>query len=74
MKNKKFIKKMIRTLEAAEKMAVENRDVELLVAISDRWYALMDGISESDQHKLTIGFIDQEKSNDDRKANNKRKS
>lgn len=65
---------MAKVLKRAEKIAQENRDAELLVAISDRWYALSEGAIDEEEHKLTIGFIDQEKDNDERKTSHKRKS
>jgi hypothetical protein len=72
MKNKKIIQKVIKNLEQAEKLALENRDVESLVIISDRWYSLIDNINHNDSNKLNIGFVSQEKNDDSGKTSNKR--
>lgn len=73
MKNKKIMKKFVKSLTEAEKIARENRDVEALVAISDRWYALFHGDDEDDRHRLALGFISQELHNDSGKAHDQRK-
>ncbi|NBR22909.1 MAG: hypothetical protein EBU08_03815 [Micrococcales bacterium] len=72
MNHEKMMKKFVRTLKKAEKMALQNRDAELLVAISDRWYALMDG-PHGEDGRIPIGFVKQENDNDSGKASNKRK-
>ena len=74
MKHKKIIKHYVETLERAKSLAIENRDVEALVAISDRWYALMESLDEEGQHKVVLGFSNQEKTDDSRKTIDKRKS
>jgi hypothetical protein len=73
MKHKKIIKHYVETLEQAKHLAIQNRDVEALVAISDRWYALMDSMDEEGQNKIVLGFTSQENDDDSRKTGNKRK-
>ena len=73
MNNKKILRKSIKALDNANKIAFENRDAELLVAISDRWYALIEQDKEEHQpHRL--GFVIQEESNDHGATKHKRKS
>lgn len=69
----KIMKRYVKTLNDAEKLASENRDVEALVAISDRWYALMESINEEEK-KIIVGFTSKEKHDDDAKRHDKRKS
>jgi len=69
----KIMKRYVKTLNDAEKLASENRDVEALVAISDRWYALMESLDEEDK-KIIVGFTGKEKHDDDAKRHDKRKS
>lgn len=73
MKHKKIVKRFVASLGKAEELAIQNRDVEALVAISDRWYALMESMDEESQNRLALGFISQEKENDSGKATDKRK-
>ena len=49
-------------------MAFENRDAEMLVAISDRWYALIDQYDEKPKKQHRLGFTIQEESNDSQQA------
>lgn len=45
-------------LEAAQKLAIENRDVEALVVISERWANFGQKIKDIDkQIKSMIGFV-----------------
>ena len=74
VKHKKIIKRFVKTLDKAEELARENRDVEALVAISDRWYALMESMDEESQQRLALGFVSKEKQDDSGKADHKRKS
>lgn len=69
MKSKNALKKYMKTLKIAERLARENRDAELLVAISDRWYALIEDEEDSNE-KISLGFTNQEKMNDRSKASN----
>lgn len=65
---------MIKILEDATTLAIENRDVEALVAISDRWYALMESADHNSHEKIVVGFTNQENIDDQSKAKHKRKS
>lgn len=66
-------KRYTKALKKAEKIAVENRDAELLVAISDRWYAFSHSDEDDAQSNFALGFINQENGDDSRKTADKRK-
>jgi len=68
-----FKHKCVDTLKRAVKIASSNRDVEALVAISDRWYALMEHAHGDEETKPPVGFTIQEKINDSGKKADKRK-
>lgn len=68
---KKAMKKTFKALEDATQLAIQNRDIEALIAISDRWAVLADSMINSKENHL-IGFVGQEK-NDREKAGDKRK-
>lgn len=69
-----FIDMCVKTLKRALKLASRNRDVEALVAISDRWYALMEHAYGQDDNRIPAGFITQEMQSDSGKKSDKRKS
>lgn len=57
-----------KSLEEARKFAMEHRDVDALIAISDRWAATTERaykIKTSDKGAPTMGFITVEESNDE---------
>lgn len=53
----KSIKKTIKILKKAEKIAEQHRDIEALVVISDRWAGLAQKIKDFDKPKpIMLGF------------------
>lgn len=64
-----FINKCVDTLKKATKIASSNRDADSLMAIFDRWYALMEHAYGDDKHP--VGFTSQERP--DGKTSDKRK-
>lgn len=49
------------SLDTAFVFAVEHRDVEAMLAVSDRWlrlYAMLSQLEENSSEKLQLGFID----------------
>lgn len=49
------------TLDTAFSYALEHRDVDAMLAVSDRWlrlYAIISEVAEGDSEKLKLGFID----------------
>ena len=69
---KKSVKKTFSTLEKATQLALEHRDVDSLIAISDRWIIFAERLNDGDVEELPIGFISQER-NDRDKTSDKRK-
>lgn len=53
----KSIKKTIKVLKKAEKIATQHRDIEALVVISDRWANLAQKLKDFDKPRpLMLGF------------------
>lgn len=53
----KSIKKTIKILNKAEKIASQHRDIEALVVISDRWIGLAQRLKDFDKPKpIMLGF------------------
>lgn len=49
------------SLDTAFNYAVEHRDVEAMLAVSDRWlrlYAMLSHLEEDTKERLKLGFID----------------
>lgn len=72
MNTEYYMGKCVETLKRATKIASRNSDADSLMAIFDRWYALMEHSYGDDKHP--VGFTVQESTNDSSKASNKRKS
>ena len=70
---KRAIKKSFIILEKATELAVEHRDVESMLAISDRWTMFAEILGDSSLKEIPIGFIGQEKNDREDKASHKRK-
>ena len=72
MNNSKKYKKAYKALSAATKLAIVNRDIDALLAISDRWSILAERSEDMVTEDMPIGFGVQSK-NDREKARHKRK-
>lgn len=51
------------SLDTAFTYAVEHRDVEAMLAVSDRWlrlYTILSNVEESKESSLKLGFIDEQ--------------
>jgi hypothetical protein len=49
------------SLDTAFNFALEHRDVDAMLAVSDRWlrlYAILSNVDESDREQIKLGFID----------------
>lgn len=58
MLSEKAFEQTVEALQTAQKLATENRDVEALVVISERWAAFGQKIKDIDKHiKSMIGFV-----------------
>ena len=52
------IRRTVKSLKKAHKIASNNRDIEALILISERWMALMQRVDELDKYpQKMIGFV-----------------
>ena len=59
--NEGILSQCATSLDTAFTYAVEHRDVEAMLAVSDRWlrlYAMLSHLEEDEKEPLKLGFID----------------